>query len=385
MDIRETILQSLSAIGAQRDAKYYAELFARQDAETFAMIVLDPRCLKNPLLEALSSALRILSNLDLTPILIVGALGDPGGAKIKAQSLSRDLEKSGVKNIKLDTASYGLIAEVRRKARVGNMPILIMTDRRGKMNLSTLTNAFQPRKLIFLQPSGGLNQNGLRKETLTIEQLPDFMETENFSAGQIRFLDTVLQLDAESESRRNYIIASPLNLLGELFTERGSGTLIRRGADVVKGTSFDAYSIPKLSTAIDTAFEKRLNLDFFDTPLAFGCVDSQYRGGALFKSFDTDSGEITYLSKFFVIREARGEGIGRDIWDAACEDMSSFVWRSRLENPFNDWYMKKCDGMQIAQSKMGDISWRVFWKGLDPQRVPDAVQAVISMPDDFTA
>ena len=155
------------------------------------------------------------------------------------------------------------------------------------------------------QPSGGLNQNGLRKETLTIEQLPDFMETENFSAGQIRFLDTVLQLDAESESRRNYIIASPLNLLGELFTERGSGTLIRRGADVVKGTSFDAYSIPKLSTAIDTAFEKRLNLDFFDTPLAFGCVDSQYRGGALFKSFDTDSGEITYLSKFFVIREAR--------------------------------------------------------------------------------
>ena len=41
--------------------------------------------------------------------------------------------------------------------------------------------------------------------------------------------------------------------------------------------------------------------------------------------------------------------------------------------------------MQIAQSKMGDISWRVFWKGLDPQRVPDAVQAVISMPDDFTA
>jgi len=384
MNIRETVLQSLSAIGAQRDAKYYAELFARQDAETFAMIVLDPRCLKNPLLESLTSALRILSNLGLTPVLIVGALGDPSGAKIKAQSLSRDLERSGVKNTKLDTASYGLISEVRRKARVGNVPILIMTDRRGKMSLAKLIKGFQPRKLIFLQPSGGLNQNGNRKETLTIEQLPDFMETENFSAGQIRFLDTVLQLDKESENRRSYIIASPLNLLGELFTERGSGTLIRRGAEIVKGTRFDAFSIPKLSTAIDAAFGKRLNLDFFDTPLTFGCIDSKYRGGALFKTFDTESGELTYLSKFFVVREARGEGIGRDIWDAACEDISSFVWRSRLENPFNDWYMKQCDGMQIVDSEIADVSWRVFWKGLDPQSIPDAVQAVISLPEDFT-
>ena len=46
MTIRETVLQSLSAVGAQHEAKFYAELFARQDAETFAMIVIDPRCLK---------------------------------------------------------------------------------------------------------------------------------------------------------------------------------------------------------------------------------------------------------------------------------------------------------------------------------------------------
>ena len=42
MNMRETVLKSLSAVGAQHEAKFYADLFARQDAETFAMIVLDP-------------------------------------------------------------------------------------------------------------------------------------------------------------------------------------------------------------------------------------------------------------------------------------------------------------------------------------------------------
>jgi len=76
MSVRETVLKSLSAVGAQHEAKFYADLFGRQDAETFAMIVVDPRCLKRPLMEALISALRILANLELTPILIIGALED---------------------------------------------------------------------------------------------------------------------------------------------------------------------------------------------------------------------------------------------------------------------------------------------------------------------
>ncbi len=383
MSVRETVLQSLSAVGAQRDAQYYAELFAQQDAETFAMLVLDPRCLNNPLLEAMTSALRILSNLQLSPILVIGAMEDnPTSVKFQAQRLSRDLDRSGVKSAKLNTASYGLIAEVRRKARKGIVPILEMTERRGQMNLSKLVSELKPNKIIFLQPSGGLNHNGIRRETLTIADLPDFMETENFSAGQVRFLDCVLDLDKTAESGRSYIIASPLNLLSELFTVRGSGTLIRRGAEILRGESFDAYSKPGLSKAMDEAFGKRLNPAFFDTPLLKGFIESNYRGGALFKTLATDSGELTYLSKFFVTREARGEGIARDIWDAACADIPAFVWRSRLENPFNFWYMKQCDGMQLSENDGG--AWRVFWKGLDAALVPDAIAAVTSAPDDFS-
>ena len=56
--IRGTVLNSLSAIGATKEAKFYADLFAAQDAEKFALIVIDPRCLKNPLLEAFISNLN---------------------------------------------------------------------------------------------------------------------------------------------------------------------------------------------------------------------------------------------------------------------------------------------------------------------------------------
>ena len=137
--IRDTVLRSLSAVGATKEAKYYAELFAAQQAERFALIVLDPRCLKNPLLEALISNLKILSDLELSPVLLVGALDDDRtSVKFQAQRLAKDLEQSSVKTAKLNTASYQLIPEVRQKARKGIMPILEMTERRGKMSLSLI-------------------------------------------------------------------------------------------------------------------------------------------------------------------------------------------------------------------------------------------------------
>lgn len=378
MSVRETVLQSLSAVGAQHEAKFYADLFARQDAETFAMLVLDPRCLKDPLLEALIAALRILSNLELSPTLVVGAMEDARtSVSFQAQRLSRDLDKSGVRATRLNTASYGLIKEVRKTSRAGKMAILEMTDRRGKMNLAGLVKALQPNKIIFLQPSGGLNQNGVRRANLTVAELPDFMETENFSVGQIRFLDCVMELERTAKARRSYVIASPLNLLGELFTTRGSGTLIRRSVDLNTGQTFKSFSKPKLTRALETAFDKRLRESFYDTPLQKGFVEKDYKGGALFKK----QAGLPYLSKFFVLKEARGDGIARDIWEAACAEVPSFLWRSRMSNPFNAWYMRNCDGMQRINHVTGD--WRIFWKGLEAKDISDAIGAAASAPDDF--
>jgi acetylglutamate kinase len=55
----------------------------------------------------------------------------------------------------------------------------------------------------------------------------------------------------------------------------------------------------------------------------------------------------------------------------------AFFWRSQKNNPFNDWYIKVCDGMQISGT------WRVFWKGLNAPELPSAILAAASAPVDF--
>jgi acetylglutamate kinase len=207
-----------------------------------------------------------------------------------------------------------------------------------------------------------------------IEDLPDLMEKQIFSAGQINFLNRVMELDRQTEERRAYIIASPLNLLQELFTTKGSGTLIRRQIKIKRFESYRSVGKAKLTQSINSAFDKPLRADFYKQDLFKGYIEADYRGGALF----TQLAGLPYLSKFWVQLEARGEGIARDLWDGMNADVPAFFWRSRMGNPFNDWYMRACDGMQIS----GD--WRVFWKGLDAPEIPAAILAAASAPDDFT-
>lgn len=375
-DIRNIVLSSLSAIGANHEAKFYAELFAKQESERFALIVIDPRCLKNPLLESLIGNLRILDNLGLTPVLLVGALDDDRiSVRFQSQRLSREMEQSHIGVIKLDMATYGLIADIQKITRAGKLVVLEMTDRRASMDLAQLTAELRPNKVLFLQPSGGLTHNGARIETLTIDEIPELLRQDELSFGQTRFLQNVMALDAATEKRRAYVIASPLNLLTELFTTKGSGTLIRRKITIQTETQLKAFSRRDLQISIESAFGKTINPSFFERDLFRGYVDTQHRGGALF----TQLAGLPYLSKFWVTKAARGEGIARDIWDVMCADIPTFFWRSRMGNAFNDWYMGACDGMQ----RQGD--WRVFWKGLSAAEIPSAIAAASDAPDDFTA
>ncbi|RZV43408.1 MAG: hypothetical protein EX271_03870, partial [Acidimicrobiales bacterium] len=59
------------------------------------------------------------------------------------------------------------------------------------------------------------------------------------------------------------------------------------------------------------------------------------------------------------------------------QNVPAFFWRSQKSNPFNNWYIKVCDGMQISGE------WRVFWKGLNAPEIPSAILAAASAPHDF--
>ena len=374
MSLRDTVMRSLAAVGAQHEAEFYTRLFRAQDPERFALIVIDPRCLKNPLLEALISDLRILADLELTPVLLVGALDDDRTSiTFQARRLFKELETAHIKTIKLNCASYGLLPDVARQSKAGRMVILEMTERRGKMNLQTLVSDLNPGKVIFLQPSGGLRRGGKRLAVVKLSELEDGLLADTLSPGQAKFIQLAGQLAMDENNRASYVMASPLNLLAELFTTTGSGTLMRRAAEINSHATYDGLDIHALRSGIEEAFSKPLDKAFFKRPIHRILIEKNFRGGAIFNEL---SG-LPYLSKFWVNREAQGEGIARDIWEQSCTEIPAFFWRSREANPFNNWYMNACDGMQVS----GD--WRIFWKGLDAPEIPGAIIAAASAPHDF--
>jgi acetylglutamate kinase len=368
-------MKSLAAIGAQKEAAFYAQLFQTRKPEQFALIVLDPRCLRKPLLEVLISNLRILADLELTPVLLIGALDDDRTSiRFQSQRLSKELEQSAIKTRKLNCASYGLIADVRKQAAAGRIVILEMTEGGGNtFGLPQLVNKLSPAKVIFLQPSGGLRRGGKRLAVIKLDEIKAGLKVDRLSPGQKKFIEISSILAAKDSNSATYVMASPLNLLQELFTTRGSGTLMRRAASITHVTAYSDLKIKPLRDSIEAAFEKPLSRDFFNRPMQHCFIESDYRAGAILTSL----AGLPYLSKFWVMQVAKGEGVARDIWDEMCGEVPAFFWRSRMDNPFNEWYMRACDGMQIN----GD--WRVFWRGLKAPEVPGAIIAAASAPHDF--
>ena len=374
--VRDSVLRSLSAIGALSEAKFYTELFSSQDPEKFAIFVVDPRCLKNPLLETLISNIRILYDLGLLPTLLIGTLDDnKTSVRFQAQRLSKALEDVSVKVSRLNTASYQLIAEIKRKLREGRVPVLDHTDQQKGKTLIDIAKRLKPNKIIFLQPSGGITQNGNRVPVINLDKIQNSTPSDSLSKGQTKFMEMVTVMAETLDQQSVYVIASPLNLLAELFTTKGSGTLIRRAAHVQSYASLVGIDQTKLKASIESSFGKKLKLDFFHNSAVISAfLEKDLRGGAILTDI---SGSVPYLSKFWVKQEARGEGLARDVWDAMVSETPAFFWRSRRNNPFNDWYMQACDGMQVSSD------WRVFWKGLSEAQIPGSIIAAAHKLEDF--
>ncbi|HHI88325.1 MAG TPA: hypothetical protein ENK01_00095, partial [Hellea balneolensis] len=339
-----------------------------------AMLVIDRRCLHKPLMEALTSNLKILSDLGLTPVLLLGALQDEKiSVRAQSQRLCRALEAAKIRYGLMNCATYRLIPEIQKIMRAGRMVVLEDTGMPGSQSIDSLCERLRPKKVLFLQPSGCLRNGAKRISVLNIDRTDIWPRGETLSAGQKRSLRIATSLLEETDHDLNCVIVSPLNLLAELFTIEGAGTLLRKGAEVICQADFTSVDQERLRHSIEAAFERTLVDDFLLRRIAGLCLEVDYRGGAIV----TELAGLPYLSKFWVSRAAQGEGIGRDIWQVLIRKYPTLFWRSRNDNPFNTWYMKMCDGMQTSGE------WRVFWIGLEAPEIPGAVIAAANAPHDF--
>jgi bifunctional N-acetylglutamate synthase/kinase len=233
----------------------------------------------------------------------------------------------------------------------------------------------QTHKLIFLRSEGGLTLDG---QPLSVINLSD-----EFGALYARPDWTEPQREVLSCSRRIVLelvphellvtLTAPLSLLHELFTVKGAGTLLRRGASILRHEGLDGVDLEKLRGLLESSFGKPLRANVLGRTYAASYVESRYRGAALVMSTRLGA----YMSKFAVTREAQGEGIGRDLWQVLSAEHPVMFWRARSQNAIRSWYEKQCDGLVRVKE------WTVYFKGLAPERIPEAIGHALAQPLDF--
>ena len=413
LQTRQTIVRLLSSMASAKEIDQYLKRFSRLDAKRFAVVKVGGAVLRDDL-EALTSSLDFLQEVGLTPIVIHGA-----GPQLDEQLAAAGIEKrtvnglrvtspaalaivrrvSQAENLKLveslqgmnaratsivggvfeadyiDRDALGLVGEVRgvnlapieASLKAGSIPVIASLGETASgqiLNINAdfaaneLVQVLQPYKIVFLTGTGGLLDNeGRVIDSINLSTEYEHLIAQPWINGGMRVkIEQIKALLDKLPLTSSVSITRPAELAKELFTHKGSGTLVRRGERVQRFASWDGVDRARLTALIESSFGRRLVPDYFErTRLKRAYISENYRTAVIL----TDEAEGTYLDKFAVLEEAQGEGLGRAVWQVMREETPALFWRSRHGNPVNPFYYAESDGC-YKQEK-----WKVFWYGLD--------------------
>jgi len=412
-DLRQTIVRLLSSMASAKEINQYLKRFSQIDAKRFAVVKVGGAVLRDDL-EALTSSLDFLQEVGLTPIVIHGA-----GPQLDEQMAAAGIVKqtidglrvtspealavvrrvSQTENLKLveslqgmnaratsivggvfeadyiDRDRLGLVGEVKRvnlapieaSLKAGSIPVIAslgesvggqILNINADFAANELVKVLQPYKIIFLTGTGGmLDGDGKVIDSINLSTEYDHLMAQPWINGGMRVkIEQIKDLLDNLPLTSSVSITRPAELAKELFTHKGSGTLVRRGERVTVHDAWDTLDRERLRGLIESSFGRKLVPDYFErTRLKRAYVSENYRTAVIL----TDEGEFTYLDKFAVLEDAQGEGLGRAVWQVMREEHPRLFWRSRHGNPVNPFYYSESDGCYNQEK------WKVFWYGLD--------------------
>jgi len=381
----DIIHRFLESVGQKADVDLYLKLFRSQRKESFAIIVADAQILRAAL-DPLHFDLRILAGLGLYPVVLVGLL-DARDADTQSQRIQEWLVEDEVAAKVIASGTdlpQPIKAEVEQTIQGNTIPIVSMgaakefdIDDRFKL-LEELAAGLQTQKVIFLSASSGLERVGSPRISL-VNLSTDYQHliiSGDLPRRHASLLRHVKHLLNHQTQRMNVAVVNPLQLLRELFTVNGAGTLIRKGSRIDRHAGLGRVDRARLATLLESAFDRVLAPSALDPEgilereAEHVYLEENYRGAALLSSTPI----APYLGKFAVDRQSQGEGIGGEIWSMFCRDFPTVFWRTRVGNPIAPWYVKQCDGMVKTPE------WLVFWRGLATDKIPAAVDYAIAQP-----
>ena len=329
--------------------------------------------------DALAVELRYLHELGLHPVLAFGAI-EPRGAARAAERMAAALTS-------VPTRAVATTAAAVRAAIADGALAMVVLDREdggadGRFDaLADLAGELGTTKMLFVTRRSGLQPPDGRVVSiidLTTER-EQYLAPGALSAEPQKLLRQIGRILDRVPHRLTVSVTSPLDVLRELFTVKGAGTLVRKGSTITRHLRWDDVDRPRLRALVEESFGRPLQPDFEKRPILAIYVADLHRGAAVV----TPAPLAPYLSKFAVNTVSRGEGVGRDLWRAMAADMPRLFWRSRAANPITSWYREQCDGM--AKIALAGEPWWVLWRGLAPLEIPAAIDYCASTPLDFVA
>ena len=134
-----------------------------------------------------------------------------------------------------------------------------------------LVQALQPYKIVFLTGTGGLlDGDGKLIDSINLSTEYEQLMAQPWLHSRHAAQDRADPRPADRRCRRPRRCRSrgPTELAKELFTHRGSGTLVRRGERCCASTRWDGLDLERLRALIESAFGRRLTPDYFETHAA---------------------------------------------------------------------------------------------------------------------
>jgi acetylglutamate kinase len=412
-ELRPVIVRLLSNIASAKEIQQYLKRFSQLDAKRFAVVKVGGAILAEDL-DNLVSSLAFLQQVGLTPIVVHGAgpqlneeLAAAGirtpivdGLRVTSPAALAVVRRVFLaENLKLVEAlqgvgarassivggvfesdylnrrKFGLVGKVRRVhvapieaaikassipviASLGETPGGQILNVNADIAANELVTLLQPYKIIFLTGTGGLlDGDGNVIDSINLStDYERLMAAPWLHSGMRLKIEQIADLLKKLPLSTSVSMTRPAELAKELFTHRGSGTLVRRGEKIRRTNRWKQLNLRRLRTLIESSFGRRLAPDYFRrTKLWRAYVSEHYRAALLITLEDG----VPHLDKFAVADDAQGEGLGRAAWQVMREEVPSLFWRARPGNHVNEFYMAEADGCLKGEK------WNVYWYGLD--------------------
>lgn len=413
-ELRSTIVRLLSNMASAKEIQQYLKRFSQLDATRFAVVKVGGAILREEL-DALVSSLAFLQQVGLTPIVVHGA-----GPQLDEEMAAAGIEKQVRDGLRVTTPEalavvrrvfqqenlrlvealhsagvratsitsgvfeadylgrrrYGLVGKVtsvhthgiEAAIRAQSIPVIAsLGETRGGQILNVnadwaaneLVKALQPYKIIFLTSTGGLLDGEGRvidSINLSTDYEPLLRQPWLHSGMRVK-IEQIHDLLMALPPSSSVSITRPDQLAKELFTHRGSGTLVRRGERIRRvQDGWGRLDLERLRRLIESGFGRRLAPGYFEAIRPWRVYVSEHYRAALILTLEDG---IPHLDKFAVMEDAQGEGLGRAAWQVMRAQTPRLFWRSRRDNGINDFYFAEADGCIKGER------WNVFWYGLE--------------------